>query len=171
MAEEVEIVDGPNDEGEMFERPGKLSDYMPGPYANERPAERPTTAPYLQTFIDRQGAHGGGLHFFALSGYCGSRPVCFRALYNPYFAGGAIGMPAPLMDEQVEYPDGTPATVSQMAKDVAVFLAWVAEPEHDERKKGGFRWITALGLAALVAGYTKRFRWANLKARKITYQF
>ena len=47
----------------------------------------------------------------------------------------------------------------------------VAEPEHDERKKGGFRWITALGLAALVAGYTKRFRWANLKARKITYQF
>ena len=45
------------------------------------------------------------------------------------------------------------------------------EPEHDERKKGGFRWITALGLAALVAGYTKRFRWANLKARKITYQF
>ena len=35
MAEEVEIVDGPNDEGEMFERPGKLSDYMPGPYANE----------------------------------------------------------------------------------------------------------------------------------------
>ena len=71
--------------------------------------------------------------------------------YNPYFAGGAIGMPAPLMDEQVEYPDGTPATVSQMAKDVAVFLAWVAEPEHDERKKGGFRWITALGLAALVA--------------------
>jgi ubiquinol-cytochrome c reductase cytochrome c1 subunit len=91
--------------------------------------------------------------------------------YNPYFAGGAIGMPAPLMDEQVEYPDGTPATVSQMAKDVAVFLAWVAEPEHDERKKGGFRWITALGIAALVAGYTKRFRWANLKARKITYQF
>ena len=53
---------------------------------------------------------------------------------------------------------------------MAVFLAWVAAPEHDERKKGGFRWITALGLAALVAGYTKRFRWANLKARKITYQ-
>ena len=76
-----------------------------------------------------------------------------------------------MISAQVEFPDGTPATVTQMAKDVAMFLAWAAEPEHDERKKGGFRWIVALGLATLVAGYTKRFRWANLKARKITYQF
>ena len=52
-----------------------------------------------------------------------------------------------------------------------MFLAWVAEPEHDERKKGGFRFILAMALASLVAGYTKRFRWANLKARKISYQF
>ncbi len=44
-------------------------------------------------------------------------------------------MPPPLMDGQVVYPDGTEATVSQMAKDVAVFLAWAAEPEHDDRKK------------------------------------
>jgi ubiquinol-cytochrome c reductase cytochrome c1 subunit len=44
-------------------------------------------------------------------------------------------MPPPLQDGQVEYPDGTPATISQMAKDVAVFLAWCSEPEHDDRKK------------------------------------
>ena len=55
--------------------------------------------------------------------------------YNPYFGGAAIAMPPPLMDDQVSYPDGTEATVSQMAKDVAVFLAWAAEPEHDDRKK------------------------------------
>ena len=146
MAEEVEIVDGPNDEGEMFERPGKLSDYMPGPYANEEAG---------------RAANNGAL----------PPDLPLIVYYNPYFAGGAIGMPAPLMDEQVEFPDGTPATVSQMSKDVATFLAWVSEPEHDERKKGGFQWITALAVAALVAGYTKRFRWANLKARKITYQF
>ncbi len=44
-------------------------------------------------------------------------------------------MPPPLMDGQVVFPDGTEATVSQMAKDVATFLAWASEPEHDDRKK------------------------------------
>ena len=38
MAEEVEYTDGPNDAGEMFQRPGKLSDYMPAPYPNEEAA-------------------------------------------------------------------------------------------------------------------------------------
>ena len=38
MAEEVEYEDGPNDQGEMFQRPGKLSDYMPPPYPNEEAA-------------------------------------------------------------------------------------------------------------------------------------
>ena len=54
--------------------------------------------------------------------------------YNPYFPGGAISMPAPIMNESVEYPDGTPATISQMSKDVTTFLAWCAEPELEERK-------------------------------------
>lgn len=38
MAGEVEYEDGPNDQGEMFQRPGKLSDYMPKPYPNEEAA-------------------------------------------------------------------------------------------------------------------------------------
>ena len=38
MAEEIEYEDGPNDAGEMFQRPGKLSDYMPAPYPNEEAA-------------------------------------------------------------------------------------------------------------------------------------
>ena len=119
--------------------------------------------------------HGGADYIFSLlSGYCDApegKVMLPGLYYNPYFAGGAIGMPAPLMDEQVEFPDGTPATVSQMAKDVAVFLSWAAEPEHDDRKKAGFRWLVALSLAAVVAGWTKRFRWSILKARKISYEF
>ncbi len=54
--------------------------------------------------------------------------------YNPYFPGGAIAMPKMIMDGGIEYEDGTPATASQMAKDVVTFLSWAAEPEHDERK-------------------------------------
>mgnify|MGYP001428401638 CR=1 FL=1 len=41
-------------------------------------------------------------------------------------------MPPPISDGAVEYEDGTPATVTQMAKDVCVFLTWAAEPEADE---------------------------------------
>ncbi|KAJ8600607.1 hypothetical protein CTAYLR_010045 [Chrysophaeum taylorii] len=178
MAEEVDVVDGPNDEGEMFERPGKLSDYMPGPYANDeaaRAANNGALPPDLSLIV--KARHGGSDYIFSLlngysEGFAPAGKVLLPGLYyNPYFAGGAIGMPPPLMDEAVEYPDGTPATISQMAKDVAVFLAWAAEPEHDERKKAGFRWILALSIAALVAGFTKRFKWAPLKARKISYHF
>ena len=60
--------------------------------------------------------------------------------YNPYFVGGAIAMPKMLADGGVEYDDGTPATESQMAKDVVTFLAWAAEPEHDDRKLMGAKW-------------------------------
>ena len=42
--------------------------------------------------------------------------------FNPYFPGGAIGMGAPLYNEIIEYDDGTPATQSQLAKDVCTFL-------------------------------------------------
>ena len=38
MAEEFEYTDGPNAEGDMFQRPGKLADYMPKPYPNEEAA-------------------------------------------------------------------------------------------------------------------------------------
>jgi len=51
--------------------------------------------------------------------------------FNPYFPGLKIQMPQPLMDGSIEYEDGTEATMSQMAKDVSVFLAWAAEPELD----------------------------------------
>ena len=32
------IQDGPDEEGNMFERPGKLSDYFPAPYENDEAA-------------------------------------------------------------------------------------------------------------------------------------
>jgi ubiquinol-cytochrome c reductase cytochrome c1 subunit len=94
--------------------------------------------------------------------------------YNPYFPGGAIAMAKQLVDGQVEYEDGaceqfflydkvkciisspvqlgTPATETQMAKDVAAFLAWVAEPEHDERKKSGMQWVVAIVAALAITG-------------------
>lgn len=58
---------------------------------------------------------------------------------------------------------------AQMAKDVTLFLCWTAEPEHDERKKAGIKIMAGLTLAAIAAGWYKRFLWSPLKSRKISF--
>jgi len=129
MASEVDVVDGPNDEGEMFERPGKLADPLPSPYANEeqgRLANGGAYPPDLSLMV--KSRHAGQDNLFSLlTGYC--EPPAGKALmpglyYNPYFPGGMIAMPPPLNDDGVEYEDGTPATISQQARDVVQFLNW-----------------------------------------------
>ncbi|MBA0800247.1 hypothetical protein Gohar_010693, partial [Gossypium harknessii] len=87
--------------------------------------------------------------------------------YNPYFPGGAIAMPKMLNDGAIEYEDGTPATEAQMGKDVVTFLSWAAEPEMEERKLMGFKWIFVLSLALLQAAYYRRLKWSVLKSRKL----
>ncbi|RDY12190.1 Cytochrome c1-2, heme protein, mitochondrial, partial [Mucuna pruriens] len=89
--------------------------------------------------------------------------------YNPYFPGGAIAMPKMLNDGAVEYEDGIPATEAQMGKDIVSFLSWAAEPEMEERKLMGFKWIFVLSLALLQAAYYRRLRWSVLKSRKLAF--
>lgn len=174
IAESYDIIDGPNDIGEMFERPGKLSDKIPGPYKNEeqgRAANGGAYPPDLSLMVKARHDHIDYI-LALLTGYTeapAGKPMLPGLHYNPYFPGGAIAMPKPLMDGQVEYEDGTPATETQMAKDVACFLAWAAEPEHDERKKEGVRVIVALLFACACVGYYKRLRWSIFKTAKVTY--
>lgn len=78
-------------------------------------------------------------------------------------------MPPPLQDEGVEYEDGTTATKSQMARDVAQFLSWTAEPEMEERKKNAGLYMTTIIFMTLASGYFKRYKWAPLKTRKLAY--
>ena len=105
--------------------------------------------------------------------------------YNPYFPGNAISMARVLFDGLVEYDDGefvlfkylccglnrhvvgTPATTSQMAKDVVTFLNWAAEPEHDERKKAGLKAVILFSALTAISLYVKRFKWSLIKSRKI----
>lgn len=72
-----------------------------------------------------------------------------------------------LYDGLVEYDDGTPATTSQMAKDVVSFLAWAAEPELDQRKKMGMQATIILSGLLALSIWTKKFKWAPIKSRKI----
>eukprot|EP00567_Pseudictyota_dubia_P005457 CAMPEP_0197437458 /NCGR_PEP_ID=MMETSP1175-20131217/4700_1 /TAXON_ID=1003142 /ORGANISM="Triceratium dubium, Strain CCMP147" /LENGTH=274 /DNA_ID=CAMNT_0042966989 /DNA_START=39 /DNA_END=863 /DNA_ORIENTATION=+ len=174
MASEVEVVDGPNDEGEMFERPAKLTDPLPKPYENEeqgRNANAGAYPPDLSLMV--KARHSGQDYLFSiLTGYCDApagKPMMPGLYYNPYFPGGAIAMPPPLNDGGVEYEDGTPATISQQAYDVVQFLNWCAEPEADERKKQAGQYMVVLAFTALMSGYYKRFKWSPYKTRAISY--
>ncbi|XP_068248203.1 cytochrome c1, heme protein, mitochondrial [Palaemon carinicauda] len=174
-AEGVQIRDGPDDEGNMFERPGKLSDYFPSPYANDnaaRSANNGALPPDLSYITSAR--HGGENYIFSLlTGYCDPPAgVTLREglYYNPYFVGGAIGMAQALYNEVMEYSDGTPATASQMAKDVAVFLKWASEPEHDQRKLMALKCIMMFSLLTAITYYIKRHKWSVLKSRKMAYK-
>ncbi|KAH8071800.1 cytochrome C1 family-domain-containing protein [Cristinia sonorae] len=173
MAEEVEYEDGPNDQGEMFQRPGKLSDYMPPPYPNEEAARASNGGalpPDLSLIV--KARHGGPNYIFALLTGYRDPPAGFEIRegmnYNPYFPGNAISMARVLFDGLVEYDDGTPATTSQMAKDVVTFLNWAAEPEHDERKKAGLKAVILFSALTAISLYVKRFKWSLIKSRKIS---
>jgi len=174
MAADVDVVDGPNDDGEMFERPGKLTDILPKPYANEeagRSANGGALPPDLSLMV--KARHAGQDYLFSLlTGYCDApegKPMMPGLYYNPYFPGGAIAMPPPLQDGGVEFEDGTPGTISQQAKDVVQFLNWCAEPEADERKKNAAQYMLVIAFTAVMSGYYKRFRWSPYKTRAITY--
>ena len=172
--EEVEITDGPDDTGEMFERPAKLSDPLPRPYSNEAHARYANGGAYPPdlSLITKARHDGQNYVFSLLLGY--REPPAGVAVreglhYNPYFPGGAIAMPKMLQDGGVEYDDGTAATESQMAADVTTFLAWAAEPEHDERKLAGVKWMFVLSLVLLQAVYYKRWKWSPLKSRRLVF--
>lgn len=174
LAMSYEIEDGPNDEGEMFERPGKLSDHFPAPYANEETARyiNGGALPPDMSCVSK-ARHGEENYVFSLlTGY--REPPAGVSLrdglhWNMYFPGGAISMAPPLSDDGVEYEDGTYASVSQQAKDVATFLAWTSEPDTDTRKEMGLQFVGTVMLAAVSAGYYKRFKWNIFKTRKIRY--
>ncbi|MEM6742458.1 MAG: cytochrome c1 [Pseudomonadota bacterium] len=87
---------------------------------------------------------------------------------NETMAGGWISMTPPLSDDLVEYADGTPATTDQMAKDVAAFLMWAAEPKLEARKSAGARNFVFLALLAVLLYLTNKKLWAGVKKKGIT---
>lgn len=174
FAEENEYPGDPDDDGNPTTRVGKLFDYFPNPYPNDETAKAANNGalpPDLSLIVlAREGQED--YIFSLLTGYCdppAGMEVPEGMAYNPYFPGGNIGMPQQLYQDSVEYEDGTNASVSQMAKDVCVFLRWASEPYHDERKRMGFKVVTLLSLATVFTFYWKRRVWTSQKSRKIVY--
>jgi len=175
IAASYEVQDGPDEYGEFFQRPAKLSDRLPKPYANENAARFSNNGalPPDLSLITKARVGGEDHIFSVLTGY--REPPTGVAVreglyFNPYFAGGAIAMAQALSDGQVEYDDGTDPTISQMAKDVTIFLAWSAEPENDERKKTGLKAFLVMGLMFLPTYYYHKQKWSVMKSRVLSFK-
>ena len=167
FAAEYEVTDGPDDEGEMYQREALPSDHFVSPFANDnaaRAANNGALPPDLSLMVKAR-KNGANYLYALLTGY-GDAPdggeLPDGLYYNAAFPGHQIAMLPPLDDDAVEYADGTPATVDQMASDLTTFLAWAASPEMEERKRLGLKvMLFLLVLTALLAA-VKRKVWSRL---------
>ncbi|MDW6022295.1 cytochrome c1 [Mesorhizobium sp. BAC0120] len=188
FAAEYTVQDGPNDSGEMFERPGIPSDHFPSPFPNTQAAAAANggaAPPDFSLLAKARGVERGFPTFIfdiftqyaeagpdyihsLLTGYTEQPPAGVTipegTYYNPYFISGvSLKMPPPLnSDGQVTYDDGAPQTVDQYSRDIAAFMMWAAEPHLEERKKTGFRVIIFLALFGALVYLTKRKIWADV---------
>lgn len=168
IAAEYTVMDGPNDVGEMFERPARPSDHFKAPFANEEAARAAFGGAYPPDLSLMAKAREGGPDYIhaLLVGY-GQTPPADLVMnegsnFNPYFPGGQIAMPQPLTDGAVTYQDGTEATVDQMAYDVANFLMWAAEPNMESRHRIGLQVMLFLLVMTGILYAAKRKIWSDV---------
>ena len=168
IAAQFQVVDGPNDNGEMFERPARLSDRFRRPFPNEQAARAANNGAYppdLSVMV--KARHNGADYMHALLTGYQDPPAGFQLMdgmnYNRYFPGYQIAMPNVLNPGQLEFADGTEATVANMARDVTALLAWAAEPELEQRKRMGVRIILFLIVLGGLTYAVKRKIWADVK--------
>lgn len=186
IASEYDITDGPDSEGEMFDRAGVPADRFPAPFPNQQAAAAANNgaAPPDFSLLAKARAPERGFPTFIFdifTMYAENGPDYIYSLltgyedapadvelsegthYNPYFiAGKSLAMAPPLADDLVEYDDGTPQTVDQYAKDIAAFMMWAAEPHLVERKAMGFKVMAFLLLFAAMLYLTKKKIWSAL---------
>ena len=162
------VTDGPNDDGEMFERPALPSDKIVGPYQNEKAARAANNGAYPPDFsLITKARHDGPNYIYSLLTGYSEAPEEFPSVegkyYNPYFEGRQIAMPAPITEDgQVEYKDGTVASKEQMVIDVVNFLQFAAEPETEARKKMGVRTMVFLLILFAILLAAKKAVWSKL---------
>ena len=169
IAASFEVKDGPNSDGEMFTRPGKLSDKFVMPYENVKAAQAANGGAYPPDMSVLVKARGGGVDYVysLLQGY--EDPPSDIILddgvhYNKFMYGNKIKMANPLSDGLVEYADGTNASVEQMSKDVTTFLMWSAEPHLEARHKMGFKAIVYLIILTILVYFSMKRIWSRVES-------
>ena len=174
LAGQVQVTDGPNEKGEMFQRPARPVDHFRSPFANEqlaRNANGGALPPDLS--VVAKAREGGPDYIYALlTGYT-DEPAGFDVAqglhYNKAFPGHQIAMPQPLSDGVTSYTDGTPKTLDNYARDVSAYLMWAAEPKLEERHKTGARVLLFLVVFMAIMYLAKRTVWAKLHCHDATH--
>ena len=162
--------------GEPATRPGIPADKIPSPFANETAARAANNNALPPDFslITKARENGPAYVYSLLLGYRTQPAELLKEFpdaktppglhYNPYFANLNIAMAPPLTgDDQVTYDDGTKATKKQMAKDVAAFLTWTAEPKMENRKTAGWAALGFLLIFTVLAFLSYKSIWAGKK--------
>ena len=168
IAASFEVKDGPNSDGDMFTRPGRLSDKFVMPYDNVQAAQAANGGAYPPDMSVLVKARGGGVDYIysLLQGY--EDPPAGVTLddgvyYNKYMYGNKIKMANQLSDGLVEYSDGTTASVEQMSKDVTTFLMWSAEPHLESRHQMGFKAIVYLIILTILVYFSMKRIWSRIE--------
>ena len=167
IAAEYTVIDGPNDEGEMFERPARPSDRFVPPFSNEQEARVSNNGSYPPdlSVITKARKRGPDYIFNLLLGYT-ELPVDFELgegmYYNKWKEGHQIAMAQPLDEGYVDYDDGTENTLPQLAEDITTFLVWSAEPELEERKKLGIKVILFFIVLGSIVFIVKNRLWREI---------
>ncbi len=167
IAATFEVTDGPDNQGEMFTRPGKPSDKFVSPYPNVQASMAANGGAYPPDMSLLVKARKGGANYIysVLMGY-DEPPQDFKleegVYYNKYMDGNKIKMSKPLLDGLVDYADGTNATEDQMAKDVTTFLAWAADPHLEARHKMGVKVLIFLIILTGLVYLSMKRLWSRI---------
>jgi len=168
IAAEYMVTDGPNDEGDMFERPARPADRFRSPFANVQAARYANNGAYPVdlSLITKARKYGADYIHALMTGYKDA-PADFDLgpgmYYNKYYSGHQIAMAPILMDDGISYADGTPATAEQQAHDVATFLTWAAEPHMDTRKRMGWAVLIFLTFLSVIMYLVKKKIWKDVE--------
>ena len=167
IAADYNVIDGPNDEGEMFERPARPSDRFVSPFDNTQEARISNNGSYPPDLSVIVKARKNGVDYLynLLLGYT-DPPEGFEIgegmYYNKWIEGNQIAMAPPLDEGYVDYDDGTENTLPQLAEDIITFLAWTAEPELEVRKNMGIKVILFFIIFGIIIYLIKRRLWKDI---------
>jgi len=175
IAAEYEVEDGPDDEGEMFMRPGMLPDRFVSPYPNEKASRYANGGAFPPDLSVITKARKGGADYIysLLTGFREEAPeeiiMAEGMSYNTVFPNNQIAMSPPLSGETVEFADGTTATLEQEALYVANFLTWASEPELEARKSLGIKVLLYLFVLTGLLYALKRRIWNRICLDEYTH--
>lgn len=161
------IDDLPNEDGEINKRKASYSDYFINPYDNEQVAKAANNGAYPPDLSLIVKARKDGANYLRslLLGY-EEAPLNFdvgEGYYNKYMSGKIIAMPQPLYGDDIEYQDGTLATLDQEVNDIVTFLVWTAMPELEKRRSAGIKALLFLLVMTIIFYLSYRKIWSELK--------